>query len=256
MAQTALCQTVPTDCELATRSQAGQHKAFETLIARHQDAVYGLARCLLDNEEDALDAAQEAIVRAYESLGRYDSRRPFGPWLRGIAVHVCRDVRRRLRRRRVQAVDLSREGVAEAAASVPSRSTGPPKEPTAGWPRPERGANGTELLQETVRDILRLIPDNYRAPLVLFYLQEASVKEIADTLGLRAGTVRVRLHRAREMMRHHLIGRLPGARAAGTGRNARPTPQSMSPPPRGEVTTKEPSAVQRGGAAAKREGGV
>jgi len=188
MAQTAWCPTTATDLELAARSQAGQQAAFEALLARHYDSMYGLARYLLENPEDALDAVQESCVRAYESLSRYDRDRPFGPWLRGIVVHVCRDHGRRLRRRRVRAADVEQPDPPLAQA---------------------RSLEGTELVQQAVRDALRTVPEGYRVPLVLFYLQEASVREIADTLGLRSGTVRVRLHRAREMMRKRLDGRLP-----------------------------------------------
>jgi len=188
MAQSALCPTTATDLELAARSQAGQQAAFEALLARHYDSMYGLARYLLENPEDALDAVQEACVRAYESLGRYDPARPFGPWLRGIVVHVCRDLGRRLRRRSVRAAQEEQ-----------------PDQPL----EHARSVAGTELVQQVVREALRTVPESYRLPLVLFYLQEASVREIGETLGLRAGTVRVRLHRAREMMRKRLDGQLP-----------------------------------------------
>ena len=77
------------DAVLAQRSQAGDRDAFARLAERHEEAVFRLAWRILRHREDAEDAAQETFLRAWRSLGRFDSRREFRPWLLRIAVNAA-----------------------------------------------------------------------------------------------------------------------------------------------------------------------
>ena len=88
------------DGELPQRAGAGDAEAFWQLAERHQRPVYRIVAALIGPGPEAEDAAQETLVRAFHSLSRYDPERPFGPWLRGIAVNVSLQHRRRLARRR------------------------------------------------------------------------------------------------------------------------------------------------------------
>src|SRR5437868_9243683 len=88
-----------TDQELVARCRAGERDAFGGLVERYQQRLVRYVRGLGGNEEDARDVAQEAFVRAYTHLARFDSSRPFPVWLDGIASHVAVDwLRRRARR--------------------------------------------------------------------------------------------------------------------------------------------------------------
>lgn len=170
------------DERLAHLACGGDRDAFWQLVERHHPAIYRLTTALLGAGAQAEDAAQEVFVRAYDSLGRYDPERPFGPWLRGIAVNVCRQYGHRGARHQARQVPLS-----EAEAN-----------PTGAEPRPGPGA-ALEALAE--------LDEIYRVPLALFYVEDASVDEVAEALGLSPGAVRVRLHRGREKLRQILMER-------------------------------------------------
>jgi len=88
-----------TDQELVARCRAGERDAFGELVERYQQRLVRYLRGLVGNEEDARDVAQEAFLRAYTHLARFDPSRSFSVWLYGIASHVAVDwLRRRARR--------------------------------------------------------------------------------------------------------------------------------------------------------------
>ncbi len=171
------------DGHLAELACSGDAEAFDSLIARHHGSVYRLCWSLLCDGSDAEDAAQETFLRAYQSLARFDTERAFGPWVRGIATKVCLQLLRRRARRSDRVVSLDASYVEPAAPDQPEPSP---------------------LAAKAVAALGRL-DDTYRLPLTLFYLEEASVAEVAETLGITPGTARVRLHRGREKLRQMLM---------------------------------------------------
>ncbi len=177
------------DRHLAAMANNGNSEAFDLLIERHVGSIQRLCWSMLGNRSDAEDAAQETFVRTYKSLDRFDTERAFGPWLRGIATKVCLQKLRRRKRHSGREVSLE-DSYYEPAA------------PEDEEPSP--------LAMEAVRALGRL-KDTYRLPLVLFYLEDASVAEVAEALGITPGATRVRLHRGREKLRQILL--------AGSGTN-------------------------------------
>jgi len=171
------------DSELAVRARKGDGAAFDRLIERHQRPVFRLCWSMLSDRSDAEDAAQETFVRAYQSLPRYDAGRTFGPWLRGIASNVCLQL---LRRRSLRS---GRQLSLDASPLDPPA----PEEPEAS-PLADRAVAALRRLDET-----------YRLPLTLFYLEDASVADVAQALHISPGAVRVRLHRGREKLREMLM---------------------------------------------------
>lgn len=163
------------DAVLAQLARSGDLGALGRLVDHHHHAVYRLAAATLGNGPDAEDATQETFIRAYESLGRYDVRRAFWPWLRGIAINVCRQHLRRQARKQSRQVSLA--SVDEVPDHVGNTDAG-----------------------SAVLAALWELDDNYRLPLALFYIEQASVREIAQALRLSEGAVRVRLHRGREKL--------------------------------------------------------
>lgn len=154
----------------------GRSRAFEALIARHQRDALALAFGLLRDRAEAEEAVQEAVWRAWRALDSLRDAARFKAWFAGILYRVCRDVIRfKVRDRR-------------ALAALP-----PKEAPTSDADSP------------TLRAAMTL-PDEYRDPLVLFYVQELSVLEIAETLGISESNAKVRLHRARRMLRERLGG--------------------------------------------------
>jgi RNA polymerase sigma-70 factor (ECF subfamily) len=134
---------------------------------------------MLGNREEAEDAAQEAFLRAYRNLKRYDPNRKFATWLLSIASHYCID---RLRRRRLQLVSLD--------------DLLPGRERSASTP----GVEVNYLQQEhagEVRSLLDGIGEKDRAAVILRYWYDLSYEEIADSLSLSVSAVKSRLHRTR-----------------------------------------------------------
>lgn len=171
------------DSRLAARAREGDAQAFERLVESHQGPVFRMCWSMLGDRTEAEDAAQETFVRAWQSLPRFDTRRSFGPWLRGIAANVCLQALRR------------RGAHARRQTSLEER----PVDPAA----PEE-VEASPLADRAV-EALRELDETYRLPLTLFYLEDASVADVAAALGVSEGAVRVRLHRGREKLRERLM---------------------------------------------------
>ena len=176
----ALC-----DDELVVLVRGGDREAFAALIERHKRTVYGLAYRMLGNAADAEDAAQETFVRAYTRLASYEPNGRFGAWIGTVCSHWCIDYLR-ARGRRPQTVALGK--VPESDRFI-SQIDGP-----------EEAALGRDARDETQR-WLDALPARYRAVLVLRYFHDLSYAEIADTLGEPVSAVRMRLFRARNLLR-------------------------------------------------------
>jgi RNA polymerase sigma-70 factor (ECF subfamily) len=136
---------------------------------------------IVRRQDLAEDIAQEAFLRAYRSLDRFETGRPFGPWISRIAANLAINERRSPRARE--------EELDETHAEAPSNQTGP----LQGVLEREAGA----ILEEA----LGRLPQEQRAVFVLRVFEELSYQEIADALEISAGTVMSRLSRAREKLR-------------------------------------------------------
>jgi RNA polymerase sigma factor (sigma-70 family) len=183
---------VQTDAELVCASRDGDRAAFGVLIDRHVPRVRGLARALLRNPEEAADVTQEALLRAYLGLSELREPARFGSWVGGIAVNLAKMRLRQLRDGQRSAAELSGgrllPGKVDLAATNPS---------------PEQAAEAAELL-EVVRSAIERLPSSQRDAVLLHYIEGLTCEEIAAVTGETAGTVRVRLHRARHRLREEL----------------------------------------------------
>src|ERR671934_2552731 len=100
---------VPVEVSLARAAARGDRTAFARLVETHKRVVYGLTLRLLQDAEEARDAAQETFVRAWSAIGTYDPTQAFAPWLLRIARNHCIDVARR-RLPAARRVDLDADG--------------------------------------------------------------------------------------------------------------------------------------------------
>jgi RNA polymerase sigma-70 factor (ECF subfamily) len=162
------------------RSLQGDQQAFAQLVARYQRQVYNLAYRMLENAEDAEDAAQEAFLRAYRALPSFELGRKFSSWLLSIASNLCIDI---LRRRRYAWLSLD---------DVSFRLASSVEDPDGAMLRQEQA--------DQVQCLLGSLPEKYRLVVILRYWHDLSYKEIAETTGLSLNTVKTRLHRARKML--------------------------------------------------------
>lgn len=173
-----------TEQDLIARARAGDDSAFEPLVETYQTAIYNLCYRMLGDSAEAEDAAQEAFLRAYAQLRRYDPTRSFKTWLFSIASHYCID---RLRKRRLTWLSIDDEALPPHPA-LHEQAPGP-EEMTA---RHEHSAAVQKLLA-------RLSPDD-RSVIVMRYWYDLSYEEIAEATGATVSAVKSRLHRARVAM--------------------------------------------------------
>jgi RNA polymerase sigma-70 factor (ECF subfamily) len=171
-----------TDPDLVSMTLAGDDQAFATLVNRHQRITYNVCYRMLGDGYEAEDAAQEAFLRAFRYLDRYDPGRSFKTWLLSIASNHCID---RLRRRLTK---LSIDDLLPWHPALTSQE-GSPERATL---RHERSDTFQAMLEE--------LTPQYRAVLVFYYWYDMSCKEIAETLEIEEGTVKSRLHRARKKL--------------------------------------------------------
>jgi len=174
--------------QIVVRAQKGDKAAFEFLVRRHQHRVFAVARGILKRQEDVEDVAQQVFVKAYFSLKRFDQRAAFSTWLYKITVNECWDLlRKRKARPLVYEADFSEEQSNQFSA-VEREADGAPD-------TSERLA-----MRQTLEAMLAQLDPRDRAMLVLKEVEGFSVEEIAESLGLNANTVKVRLFRARRRM--------------------------------------------------------
>jgi RNA polymerase sigma factor (sigma-70 family) len=172
------------DAELALAAAAGDDRAYATLVTRHKDGLYRLLRRYLGNADEAYEAAHEAFIAAWSALARYDPERPFGTWLRTIAINKARDRGRRIAVRRLifgsQSFDNS-EALVRPDPAVPA----------------DEAMMERERIAALDRAIARL-PAALRAPLILTAIEGRSQQEAAEILGISAKGVETRVYRARK----------------------------------------------------------
>lgn len=168
------------ELELLQRSLNGDLEAWGEIVSRYKEAAFGIAVAILRNRADAEDAVQDAFVRAYERLRRYDLSRRFSTWLFTVTANVAKNMLRKRRR------------------------DPPPKEV---WTADPAHMVWQEEMEKGVREAVWGLPEAYRAPLVLRYWHDLPLEEISVVLGMRLGTVKTRLHRARALVRAELAAR-------------------------------------------------
>ncbi|MCB9453968.1 MAG: sigma-70 family RNA polymerase sigma factor [Anaerolineaceae bacterium] len=163
----------------------GDQNAFADIVYTFQDAVYNLCYRMLGERTEAEDAAQEAFLRAYLNLQRYDPGRSFKTWLLSIASNYCID---RLRRRRLTWLALEDEPEPGESISLSSED-----------PEPEEVALVKER-SEAIQALMNDLSPDYRAAVVLRYWYDYSYAEIAEMMDTTESAVKSRLFRARQAL--------------------------------------------------------
>lgn len=179
---------------------------WEEIVRDHSPRVYRLAYRLTGDPHEAEDLTQDVFVRVFRSLDTY---RPgtFKGWLHRITTNLFLDKVRRRQRIRFDAL------TDELAARLPLRATGTD---------PEQVFAMTHL-DDDIQAALSALPPQFRAAVVLADIEGYSYEEVAQTLGVKMGTVRSRIHRGRALLRQSLAHRRP-TRGASTPAYGRPAP--------------------------------
>jgi len=164
------------DHELALAAAAGDRRALEVLLERHVDYVHAVCRRVLGHPEDALDAAQEAMIAVARRIGSFDGRAQFTTWLYRVATNAALDEARR-RKRRPSPTD---DGVLDGpSAAAPDRVV---------------------AARLDVDAALARLPEDFRTAVVLRDLLDLDYAEIAEVLDIPIGTVRSRISRGRRLL--------------------------------------------------------
>lgn len=172
-----------TDEVLVRRVLDGDRSAYRILVDRHYNRCARYAQHMLGTREDAEEAVQDAFLRAYRSLGRYESRQRFGGWLMSIVVNRCR-TRGAQRRRRSETFVHSDVALRQAAAG-------------------DDPAERTAWREEITRALRRLEPDA-REAFLLKHVEELSYEEMSVATGVGISALKMRVKRACDRLRELL----------------------------------------------------
>ncbi len=183
------------DAEVVEKARAGDHQAFRVLVERYQGRAYGLALRVLRDEEAARDAVQDAFLKAYGSLDRFEGRSSFYTWLYRIVMNQCLDRKRRDKSdREVEWNDEVASSQSPAAGALAAGGA-----PVAPDEAVERGE-----LRAVIAEAIAELPEDARRTIELREIDGLTYREISEALGIPKGTVMSRLHYARRKLQEAL----------------------------------------------------
>ena len=177
-----LSQSLTSEADLVHHARRGDQAAWEALVHAHQEPVFRLAYLLVGDAAEAEDIAQEAFIRAFLKLDRYDAGRPLRPWLLKIAANLAHNQRR---------------AAGRYLAAVQRWFRSDPRVSAA--PAELRGNRQMEA--ESLWQAVRNLSDADQRIIYLRFFLELSVEETAEAMGIAQGTVKSRLHRALDRLR-------------------------------------------------------
>lgn len=193
MGKVAAAQAL-SDEEVVTLVRQGDKALFEVLMRRYNQRLFRVTRSILTDDAEAEDVMQDAYVRAYVHLDQFEGRARFSTWLTRIAVHEA--IARSQKRQRLVSVEA--EDTMDFKSKMPS---------------PEE-----EVHTRTIRSILEAainkLPPSYRVVLVMRDVEGMSTNETAELLDATEESIRIRLHRARAMMRKQIYAQTGASTSA------------------------------------------
>jgi len=170
------------DKDLIKQFLAGDQNAFNSFVQRHQDRIYRLACAKLYASDDAVDAAQEAFLRAYKGFGRFRFQAEPFTWLYRTLENVCNEFNRRaVRDRKIGQMLLEQNPINEAVAD-----------------------GSEELHMQQVRQLTHRLPKRQQEVVLLRIFEGMSVEETAQTLKCSTGTIKANLHKAVNNLRSYV----------------------------------------------------
>ncbi len=173
------------DSELAVKAAGGDRAAFEQLVKKHQGAIYSYAYHFFRNAEIAEDATQDTFLRAFRFLHTFDPSRRFITWLYSIARTLCID----RHRERVRYEQINIEDVPPGLLLAEDDAV----------PYPLRRVEEKER-RRILLDAVRELPEKYRTPIILCYMQGLSYQEVSEVLGISLNNTKIRIFRAKNML--------------------------------------------------------
>ncbi|MDH5371765.1 MAG: sigma-70 family RNA polymerase sigma factor [Acidimicrobiia bacterium] len=166
------------DLALIQRFVGGDRSAFDVLVRAHEDRVFSICLRVMANREAALDATQETFLTLYRKADRFTGTASFSTWLYRVAVNTCYDLLRKEKRRKADPLPEHHDPADATAAD---------------------GFTSVELRPDLNR-ALSLLPDEFRAAVILSDLEDLPIAEIAEVLDIPAGTAKSRIFRGRRLL--------------------------------------------------------
>lgn len=194
------------EAAVVRRVLEGDVNAYEELVLAYEKNVYNLALRMVGNAQDAEDMAQEAFLKAYNSLSGFRGDSKFSVWLYRIVNNVCLDHLRRQNRRQASSLSVEDDEGEESQLDIPDESQSP------------EALLERSLTKDAVRRGLQTLPAEQRQILLLREIQGMSYEEIGQCLDLEPGTVKSRIFRARKRLCAFLLsdGNIPQVFASST----------------------------------------
>jgi RNA polymerase sigma-70 factor (ECF subfamily) len=182
----------PDDEALVLRAQAGDLRAYDELVTRHRGRIYAMIRNMVKNDTDAWDLSQEAFIKAWQALSRFEAKARFTTWLYRIAHNCVYDFTRKRRPEgggdEINDELLTRERIDPAAVATPADARSP-----------DEALAGDELRVKIEAALEKLSPE-HREAVILKDVQGLAYKEIAEVMSCSLGTVMSRLFYARQKL--------------------------------------------------------
>jgi len=187
-------QEADADLEIVRRVQAGDVAAFDRLIEKYRERVYGIVYHMTSNREDAADLTQDSFIKAFQSIHRFGGQSSFFTWLYRIAVNSTLSHLRKARLRSFFSLERidSEEPVAKEIVAALTDKTGVDRD------------TYVRELQEKLNDAMQKLSIKHRTVVTLFEIDGLSHQEIAEVMKCSVGTVRSRLHYAKQLLQSEL----------------------------------------------------
>jgi RNA polymerase sigma-70 factor (ECF subfamily) len=181
------------DWAIVQKVQAGNVGAFDQLVQKYREHIFSVIYNMTSNREDASDLAQETFIKAFQAIGRFKGKSSFFTWIYRIAVNTTMTfLKKRSRRRYISYENIDEEA---SGAEIVERLTAKN--------RSEKGALISEL-QEKLNDALQKLSPKHRTVVILHEIEGLEHAEIAEITQTSVGTVRSRLHYAKQQLQSFL----------------------------------------------------
>jgi RNA polymerase sigma-70 factor, ECF subfamily len=188
------------EIELVEGLRTAQEQAYEALIVRYQQPVYNLVFRLLNDPSDSSDVVQEVFLKVFRNIGSFRGQSSLKTWIYRIAVNEAHNHRRWFCRHRKQEIGLERD---DDERSYQDTLSDPGRTPFQ--------IAADEEAHHILEEVMQNLNPTFRAAVVLRDLEDMSYEEIAEILQINLGTVKSRIMRGREALRHALSARLAPA---------------------------------------------
>lgn len=185
MDQTILAAEHAPDVVLIERILAGEKRLFELIIRRYNQRLYRIGMSILNEDAEVEDAMQTAYINAYEHLGQFEHRSSFNTWITRILLNECL-----AQKKRRQRLLTEKEGPSQKSISM----------------RTPAFVLVNKELKSVLEDAVGHLPEKYRLVFMLREIEEMSVKETSEMLQIEETNVKVRLNRAKTMLKDRLQG--------------------------------------------------